>query len=302
MPITLNLPPNVSLSSLLSRLDAKELAELESAILILSPPQFQRTNLPFRQWAKTYLPHFFNLPPSKLHADLAERLETLTSLRGQKDNWLAPRGSGKSIWVSGAYPLYGVLEGTERYAILSSDTSGQAETLLATVVSELEKNDEIRAAYPWLKRPWPMNRRNRIELPNGCCIEAYGTGMKLRGRRLRQYRPSLIICDDPQNSMHIISALQRQRSLDWLMKDVANAGDPQTNIIVLGTALHPDAIVMVLQKTAGWRSATYKSIVEWPKRMDLWNEWQAILQDYSRPERDALALAFYQANKGEMDA
>ena len=49
--------------------------------------------------------------------------------------------------------------------------------------------------------------------------------------------------DDPQNRDHIVSALKRQRSIDWMNKDVCNAGSPATNLLVLGTALHRDCIV-----------------------------------------------------------
>lgn len=148
-----------------------------------------------------------------------------------------------------------------------------------------------------------MWREDRLRLRNGVVLESLGTGSKLRGRKNRGDRPSLIIVDDPQNTGHIISALQRERSWEWLVKDVSNAGSPTTNIVVLGTALHPDAIVMKLQKTPGWRSRVFRSIIQWPKRMDLWAEWESILHNYelTDEERDRQALEFYKHHEEQMN-
>jgi hypothetical protein len=46
------------------------------------------------------------------------------------------------------------------------------------------------------------------------------------------------VVDDPQSTEDCISPLLRERSWQWLTKDVLNAGSPERNIVVLGTALH----------------------------------------------------------------
>ncbi len=81
-----------------------------------------------------------------------------------------------------------------------------------------------------------------------------------------------------------------------------NAGDPDTNTVVLGTALHRECIVCRLQQTPGWRVKVFKSIEQWPARMDLWREWENILFDYADLDREAKARAFYEANREMMHA
>ena len=71
--------------------------------------------------------------------------------------------------------------------------------------------------------------------------------------------------------------------------------------MVLGTPLHRECIVCKLQQTPGWRVKVFKNIVEWPKRMDLWREWEGILHDWEDDERQAKALAFYLAHEMEMN-
>lgn len=265
----------------------------------------QRTSKPFRQWCIDYLPNYFSLEPSALHEDLFAIHDNIKLNRGQKHSRIAPRGSGKSVIISTAYPIYGALEGYEEYIIQTADTGDQAKKYLASVRDEMRYNERIKKAYPWLQSKWPEDTSKAIEIPNGVKIEALGTGSKLRGRRHREHRPSHIVADDPQNTMHMVSELQRTRSWDWLTKDVCNAGGPKTNIVVAGTALHQECIVCRLETPAygvGWKTRKYKAIMEWPSRMDLWNEWERLLHDPQSTPDEAIenARKFYEQHEAEM--
>ncbi len=239
---------------------------------------------------------------SPLHRWLALEADQLRTTRGARRNVVAPRGSAKTTWVSLAYPLREALEGTEPYIVLCADTSIQAERYLRTIRDELDLNESLWRDYPHAMGAGPIWRDNVIRLRNGVMIEALGTGAKIRGRKSRQYRPSLIIVDDPQNKDHIVSVLQRERSWEWLTKDVCNAGTPETNILSLGTALHRECIVLKLMQTPGWRSRLFKSVVEWPTRMDLWKEWEAVYCNPSREDRETAGRQFYEDRREEMDA
>ena len=93
----------------------------------------------------------------------------------------------------------------------------------------------------------------------------------------------------------------RERSWSWLTKDVLPAGEPSTNVVVLGTALHRECIVCKLQQTPGWESHVFRSLKEMPRRMDLWAEWEAILHNWEDDRREARARTFYEANRAAMD-
>ena len=244
-------------------------------------------------------------PANALHHYLCDEMDKLRTVRGQRLNVLAPRGSAKTTWATFAYPLRTALYAEEPYIIMISETNDQAMRYLSDIKNELENNANLRRDYPGATGRGRFWKSDAIRLRNGVEIGAYGTGAKLRGRkRDGLYRPSLIVIDDPQNRDHIVSPLQRERSWDWLVRDVLNAGDGQTNIVVLGTALHRECIVCRLQAVPGWRSKVFKSMEKWPERMDLWHAWQDIFQDYDLPdeEREAQALAFYRAHQAEMDA
>lgn len=255
---------------------------------------------PFAAWARRHLSHYFSLPPSPFHLWLIDTLSGLHLQRAARLNVLAPRGAAKSTWSTLAYPLYAALHRLEPHIVITSDTTDQAEEFLAKVRAELEQSFTLAAEYPRAVR-LATAQAKRLVLGNGVKIDALGTGKKIRGRSNRQHRPSLIIVDDPQNRDHMVSELKRKRSWDWLNQDVMNAGSPQTNVVVLGTALHPDGIVNRLQRTPGWTSKVWKSVVAWPSRMDLWREWELILHDWDNDRREADARAFYEQHRQEMD-
>jgi predicted phage terminase large subunit-like protein len=253
-------------------------------------------------WARHHLDAYFTLPCSLFHQWLAGQLQNLHTRRGTRLALVAPRGSAKSTWVSLAYPVWAAVHGYEPYILLLSDTQSQARLLLEAIKRELEDNPVLAAAYPTAVgqgSPWGQDR---IRLANGVAIEALGTGAKIRGRRNRADRPSLIVVDDPENDGHVTSTVQRERSWSWFNRAVANAGTMQTNILVLGTALHRDCLVLRLTRTAGWQGRTFRAIEQWPQRMELWQEWQGIYQDYEDPDHEAKALAFYEQNQPAMTA
>jgi hypothetical protein len=253
-------------------------------------------------WARHYLPDYFTLPNSRFHDWLADQLHSLQGRRGTRMALVAPRGSAKSTWVSLVYPLWAAVHNQEPYILLISDSQGQARLLLEAIKRELEDNPLLAAAYPAAVGPGSPWGRDRLRLANGVVIEALGTGAKIRGRRNRAERPSLIIVDDPENDNHVTSALQRERSWSWFNRAVINAGTPQTNILVLGTALQRDCLVLRLSRTGGWQGQTFKSVARWPARMDLWEEWQAIYQDYAEAAHEDKALRFFKKNRAAMEA
>jgi hypothetical protein len=229
-------------------------------------------------------------------------LGALTLQRGRRLCVLAPRGSAKSTWSTLAYPLRCAVEGTEPYIVLTADTGNQASKYLDSIRSELENNTHLAAHYPHSCGKGPVWRGDRLELRNGVAIETLGTGSKVRGRRHRQHRPTLLVVDDPQNVEHVVSPLMRERSWDWFTKDVCNAGGPDTNLVVLGTALHRDCIVCRLQRTPGWKAQVFQSIITWPARMDLWRLWEEMLHDWENPNREQDAREFYEENREEMES
>ncbi len=253
-------------------------------------------------WGQTYLPDHFSRPPSNMHRWLAEQLDLAQIMRGTKINVLGPRGGAKSTLGTLALPLRSAVECREPYIWIVSDTKHQAVAHLENIKAELTDNRRLADDFPAAAGRGLVWRDNMIVLRNGVTIEAFGTGQRLRGRRRRQHRPTLIVCDDLQNDGHTRSAVQREHSRDWFHGMLMKAGTARTNVVDLATALHRDALAMELHRTPGWISRVFKSIVRWPDNASLWQQWEALYADLSKPRRKTAARRFYEQNRPAMDA
>ena len=173
------------------------------------------------------------------------------------------------------------VESREPYIWIVSDTKHQARAHLENLKAELLDNPPLAArlspAPSAAGRVW---RAGAIVLRNGVAIEAFGTGQRIRGRRHRQHRPTLIVCDDLQNDAHIDSAAQRERSRHVVPRHAAegrHAAAPTSSTWPPRCTATPWR--WNSRRTPGWISRVFRSIDRWPFEMALWEQWEAIYTD-----------------------
>ena len=259
------------------------------------------------KWALEYLSHHLTKPMSRLHITQAEEYDSMRHDRGRKELIIAPRGNAKTTW-SIANVLKAVCEETERYILLISDTGPIAQKMLEIIKLELEHNEKLKKDYPLACTQGAVWNKDRIETANGVCIEALGTGQQVRGKRYKQYRPSLIVVDDPDNDAEVKRPTTRQNHIEWFDRALSSCGDSNTNIVVIGTMLHRECIVGHLEKRPDFKVVKFQSIMAWPKRMDMWGHWEQLY--WSQPikfvnglkeVRTGDADEYYETNRTLMD-
>lgn len=252
------------------------------------------------EWGQRLLPAHFSQPPSAMHRWLAEELASWTGTRGQRLNVIGPRGSAKSTLVTLAYVLRETLEGREPYVWIVSESRHQAQAHLENLRQELAGNEELRRAYA--SAAGARGRAQSLRLANGAAIDAFGTGQRIRGRRFREHRPSLIVGDDLQSDNHMYSRTLREMAQRWFEGTLLRAGTGATNVLHLATALHREAIGQRLLTTPGWRSRVFAAVTQWPTDEGLWSDWEKI---YGDPERGGAideARAFFERHRAAMEA
>lgn len=259
-------------------------------------------------WAMEYLPHYMTNRPSMMHRWLSREFDRRLDRRGQKFATIGPRGSAKSTYISLITPLKRALEGKENNILLTADTASQAVENLRSFKDELEGNDKINDHYPMAAGIGPIWKNNVIQMRNGCTVRAAGTLSRIRGLKRKQFRPSLIVLDDPENDEHTSSDTMRTRTREWFQHTLLNMGNAETNFLIAGTALHRDCLLLNCLRTPGFRTyrvngvpSAFKAIVEWPTRMDLWDQWEAIYYDVDKHDHDKRARTFYKDHREEMD-
>lgn len=252
-------------------------------------------------WSQRFLSHRLTTKSSIFHIELCRDLDAIKNNRGAKECRIAPRGSAKSTISTLADPLRDALEGKEPYQVIIGDIQPNANKFLKDIKDEIETNEKLKEAYPDACGVGPVWQQEAIELPNGSRIESLGKGGKIRGRRHRQHRPTKFIIDDPQSLEDSYSETQMEKDFHWLMSDVMKAGAPDSNFVVLGTALAKSCIVCRLSQTAGWKFKRYKGLIKEPKNMDAWLKWRPLLWQHDDPDRDKKVQQYYLDHKEEMD-
>ena len=263
-------------------------------------------------FGRAYLSHYFVRKSPAFHGEL-DRIWSEGVLKGLNPDTSAkeisradgcrraieaPRGHAKSTTFTFKDDLHAALYAYKHYIIILSDSSEQAEGFLADIKTELEENAALREDFGELEgRVW---KSSVILLANGVKIEAIGSGKKIRGRRHKQWRPDLIVCDDLENDENVNTPEQRKKLRDWFYKAVSKAGDTYTDIVYIGTLLHFDALLANVAKNPSYKAVRYQGVISFADHTELWDAWERIFTDLSNDRRQEEALAFYEANREEM--
>lgn len=183
----------------------------------------------------------------------------------------APRGFAKSTITSLVYLGWRTLNASSRFSILISDTYTQAVDLLAGLKDELETNDVIKWLYgDVIGDSWAEDDIEVIGIDsNGkrlpCRIIALGAGMKVRGRKFKQFRPQLVIIDDLENDEAVQSKERREKLRKWFTRAVLPAIDRVIGrVILIGTTLHKRALLSAIinneDEFKDWTTFKYSAI------------------------------------------
>lgn len=265
-------------------------------------------------FGRAYFPHYFSRPSPEFHRELdaiwqqgvlkgrypltAADTKTISRLPGVRRAVAAPRGHAKSTNLTFKGTMHSTLYGYKHYPIIISDSSEQAEGFLDNIRVEFEENTAILEDFgPLAGSVW---RSNVLVTKTNIKIEAIGSGKKIRGRKHRNWRPDLIILDDVENDENVRTPEQRKKLKDWFDKAVSKCGDDYTDIVYIGTLLHYDSLLAKTLANPAYRSIKYKAVIRFSQADDLWQQWETIFTDLSNDDREADALAFFQAHKDAM--
>lgn len=245
---------------------------------------------------RTYFPHYFTKPSSRLHKYFAERYpaiinKALETGQGDKEANAAPRGNAKSTTGTFGLPLWCAAFRKRKYALIVSETRSQAESFLSFIKIELETNERLQQDFPELCGEGPVWRSDQIITRSGMKIQAAGAGQKLRGLRHGSCRPDLVIVDDLENDESVESPEQRRKLENWFFKALMKIGQPDTVFIVVGTILHYDSLLSRLLVKPGWKGRKWQAVLKWSPATKLWEEWERIFSDISQGKEAAEVAA-----------
>lgn len=259
----------------------------------------------FEFFDQTYFPHYGKAPPSELHKYLYKRLPEIVLARtGQRDAIAAPRGEAKSTKISLIFLLYCVARKLQHYMLIFMDAFEQAAEMLEALKAELVANQRLASDFPEICGETRVWRVGCIVTANDVKLEAFGVGKRVRGRRHGPYRPGLAVVDDGENDENSSTPAQRDKLERYITKAILSLGpvDDSMHAILVGTVLHYDSVLSRFLKHPMWHAKVFRAILQWPARMDLWDQFEHLLLTGETPDAGlAAAMLFYAAHQAAMD-
>lgn len=263
-------------------------------------------------FGRAYLAHYFSRPSPAFHSELDQcwaegvmkGLDPYTSaaeisrMDGCRRATQAPRGHAKSTTFTFKDDLHAAAYAYKHYIIILSDSSEQADGFLADIKTELEENRLLREDFGNLVGAvW---KASVMLLSNGVKVEALGAGKKIRGRRHKQWRPDLIVCDDLENDENVNTKEQREKLRNWYNKAVSECGDSYTDIVYIGTMLHYDSLLAYVCTRPSYKVLKYQGVISFSTNAELWDAWERIYTDLLDPAHEETAKDFFDGNREEM--
>lgn len=236
----------------------------------------------FRFFAKTYFPHYVKGEESVFHTWFYDNVPALVvQPGGALINLSAPRGEAKSTLGTQLLNLWLVITGRKWFIPIVMDAYDQAATMLEAIKVELADNPRLAMDFPdeaGVGRVWQagviLTRGNRK-------VQAFGARKRMRGLRHGPHRPDHVSLDDIENDENVLSKEQRDKIESWVLKTVLNLGPPDgsMSLLYLNTILHHDSVANRFHKKPRWLRRKFRAIMQWPDRMDLWQEWERLFLD-----------------------
>lgn len=263
----------------------------------------------FRFFARTYFPHYVKGAESVFHTWFYDTVPGLIDApAGKLVNISAPRGEAKSTLGTQLLALWCILTGRKRFIPIVMDSWDQAAAMLEAVKTELTDNPRLQMDFPDETGAGRVWNAGVILTRGNVKLQAFGSGKKMRGLRHGPHRPDLVMLDDIENDEQVRSLEQRNKLESWVNKTVLNLGPPDgtMDVLYLNTILHYDSVANRTHRKPRWVRKKFRSILRWPDRMDLWQQWEELFlneaSDEDQEVQVSAADAFYRQHQTEMEA
>ena len=193
-----------------------------------------------------YFPHYITYDTADFQKELYGFLQdwSITFLEV-----IAFRGSAKSTIVSLGLPIWAMITEKANLIILCADTFPQAKDHISNLIAELENNELLINDWGPFEGKEEWTRTSVILPKYDTRITARSKGQKVRGIKHRQYRPGLIIIDDPEDLKSVrTKEIRDETYFKWFDGEVVPAGDKGTRYVLIGNLLHSDSLMSRVKK------------------------------------------------------
>lgn len=153
----------------------------------------------------------------------------------------APRGHGKSVFFSLAYPLWRVIRG-KCEVLLVSYSEDQVRRLIREIRVAVESNPFLAPLRPSTAEVWGTDQ---LSFANGSFISGLGFGTSSRGRH-----PDVIVVDDPLKDLGGMTDEDQERAYFGVITGMAM---DRTKLFTVGTPVNFGDLLEKLEKNPAYK-------------------------------------------------
>jgi len=201
------------------------------------------------------------------------------------------RGIGKSTvtlynilyWLFlGKKPNFGEFD----YLLLIQDNVKMVEATFETILSLIETTDlskylEIRKSRLGDDPTIYVYNKEKNKM---MYLKGRGSGQSLRGTRIANKRPNIVILDDIENDEKHFTKDSRNKLKNWFFNVVIPAINPNKyEFIFIGTPIHEDSLLMNLVESDVWKAMVLPVAEDFPP--EDWSQLVTSWKDRFTPER-----------------
>lgn len=196
----------------------------------------------YNSWLSNYFPHVANKSLAPHHHELWKWFENLRPGVRPKPRVVAwPRGGAKSSTAELAI-AYLAKKLTRRFVLYVCNTQDQADMHVQSVARLIEAQGIERALGRYgHSTGW---RRDELQTATGYAVSAFGLDGAIRGIKVQNYRPDLIIFDD--FDAHNDTPQKIQKKIVSITSSILPAGSSDCATLFLQNVIHEDGIMAQL--------------------------------------------------------
>lgn len=204
----------------------------------------KRQETSWRDWLARHFASYTRAPFADRHIRFWEWVTALhpnIKPRPRVEVW--GRGGAKSTTIElGCAYLGSIPAPVRKFVLYVSETQVQANAHVQAVASMLERVGMGRAVNQYgASKGW---RQTQVRARNGFNVMAFGLDAGMRGIKLDEFRPDLIVFDDIDGRHDTPTTTQKK--IEVITESVLPAGSADCAVIVIQNKIHQDSIVSQL--------------------------------------------------------
>ena len=231
-----------------------------------------KSQLDITFFLKEFFPNHFAKDFAPFHIEMFEFLKKYPRVA-----IAAPRKHGKTQNVGFGWVMWNLLCNPQNhFTVILSNNYANAVKYLVPIKEELEHNEHLIDVYGRLKSDkWS---EDEIDITAKKKIICGGNDFKIRGQKYMQYRPDLLILDDPEDDEMVRSKERRDNFEHYILYALEPAMCMGKNqIIYIDTVKHRDSQLSKFLtkdgKYADWEAFKYQAWVK-ENEIPLWDEFE----------------------------